>query len=276
MTGVATSWVRSPRARRRLIWLGALVAAGAVTALVFALLPNDNGGIVTPTSNEPVQQVKRERQVPLTASGRAEIDVLLDRFVSTAVARRDPGAAYDLVTPSLRSGTTRTDWRAGIVPAPTYDPSGVQGWRLIYSYRNVASVELTVQPGKTEHAVGAFVVDLKRIGSRWLVDGIYERATYAGGGGKTATTATATETTPTSRPIGGSRGRLGMVWLLIPLGFLSLIVIVPLIIFLSGWLADRRVARKYRGELRRELPPLPRPPSPPPADVAGRRTDQIP
>ena len=48
-----------------------------------------------------------------------------------------------------------------------------------------------------------------------------------------------------------------MVWLLVPVGLLSLIVIVPAIVFLSGWLADRRVARKYRGELRRELPPLP-------------------
>ena len=259
---MATSWVRSPRTRRRLVWLGALAAAGAMTGLVFALLPNDKGGIATPASNQPVQHVERKRQVPLSAASRAEIDTLLDRFVPAAVARRDPNAAYDLVTPSLRAGTTRANWRQGIVPAPTYDPAGTEfhGWRPVYSFRDVATIELDLQPGATEEGPAAFIVELQRVRSRWLVDGIYERAAYAGSGrSRTATTPTAT--TRTEHPIGGSRGRLGIVWFLVPLGLLSLIVIVPAFVFLSGWIADRRVARKYRGEGRLELPLLPRPPS---------------
>ena len=59
--------------------------------------------------------------------------------------------------------------------------------------------------------------------------------------------------------IGGSHGRLGAVWLLVPLGFLSLIVIVPLAIFTRDGLAHRRVSRRDRRELSKELPPLPRP-----------------
>jgi hypothetical protein len=127
-----------------LVWLGALAAVGAVAGLVFALLPNDEGGISTPTSNKPVQRIRGERQVPLTAASRAQINTLLDRFIPAAVARRDPAAAYDLVTPSMRAQTTCADWASGSVPAPTYDPSGIEfhGWRAVLSYPNQASVEL--------------------------------------------------------------------------------------------------------------------------------------
>ena len=255
---MATWWVSSPRARRRLLWLGALAAAGAVAGLVFALLPNDKGGISTPTSNEPVQRIRGERQVPLTAASRAEINALLDRFVPAAVARRDPAAAYDLVTPSMRAQTTRADWATGSIPAPTYDPRGSEfhGWRAVLSYPNQASIELMLQPGKTERDPAAFFVALKRIKSLWLVDGIYERASFAASAG--TKTAGKTETTSSKRVVGGSRGRLGVIWFLVPLALLSLIVIVPVLVFLRGWLADRRVARRYRNELSRELPPLPR------------------
>jgi hypothetical protein len=58
--------------------------------------------------------------------------------------------------------------------------------------------------------------------------------------------------------VGGSRGRLSGTWLLVPLGLLSLIVIVPAVVFTRQWLSDRRVKRRHRGELTKELPPLPR------------------
>ena len=250
--------MRSPRARRRLVWLGALVAAGAVAGLVFALLPNDKGGIATPTSNESVQRIRQERQVPLTAASRAQINTLLDRFVPAAVARRDPAAAYDLVTPSMRAQTTRADWASGSIPAPTYDPSGTEfhGWRAVLSYPTQASIELMLQPGKTERDPAAFSVDLKRIKARWLVDGIYERASFATSAG--TKTAGKTETTSSKKVIGGSRGRLGAIWFLVPLALLSLIVLVPTVIFLGGWIADRRVAKRYRDRQSKELPPLPR------------------
>jgi hypothetical protein len=113
-----------------------------------------------------------------------------------------------------------------------------------------------LQPGKTERDPAAFSVDLKRIKSRWLVDGIYERASFAASSGTKP--AAKTETTSSKRVIGGSRGRLGVIWFLVPLALLSLIVIVPAVIFLSGWIADRRVARRYRDRRSKELPPLPR------------------
>jgi hypothetical protein len=70
-------------------------------------------------------------------------------------------------------------------------------------------------------------------------------------------TAGKTETTSSKKVIGGSRGRLGAIWFLVPLALLSLIVLVPTVIFLGGWIADRRVAKRYRDRQSKELPPLP-------------------
>jgi hypothetical protein len=235
------------------------VAAG-VAALVVALLPEHHGGIASSVQSGPVQTVARPKEVRMTPLVRRRIDQLFDRFVPAAIARRDPVGARAYVTPALRGQATVAQWRTGTIPVPPYDPTGTtfHGWTTIYSYPRSASVELTLQPKRQRDPVGSFVVNLKQVGSRWLVDGIYAHGTH---GGQSAAPApdTAAEPTTTERVIGGSHGRLGVIWLLVPLGLLSLIVIVPVFVFSRDWLADRRVGRRYRRELPKELPPLPRP-----------------
>jgi hypothetical protein len=151
------------------------------------------------------------------------------------------------------------EWRAGTIPVPPFDPAGTtfHGWTTIYSYPREASVELTLQPRRPRDPVGSFVVNLRQVGARWLVDGIYAHGTHGGQNESAARDANA-EPTTTERVIGGSHGRLGAVWLLVPLAFLSLIVIVPVLVFGRDWLADRRVSRRHRRKLSKELPPLPR------------------
>jgi hypothetical protein len=235
------------------------VAAG-VAALVVALLPEHHGGIASSVQSGPVQTVARPKQVRMTPQVRRRIDQLFDRFVPTAIARRDPVGARAYVTPALRGQATVGEWRMGTIPVPPYDPAGTtfHGWTTIYSYPRSASVELTLQPKRQRDPVGSFVVNLKQVGSRWLVDGIYAHGTH-GGQSAAAAPDTAAEPTTTERVIGGSHGRLGAIWLLVPLGLLSLIVIVPVLVFSRDWLADRRVGRRYRRKLPKELPPLPRP-----------------
>ena len=203
--------------------------AAGVAALVVALLPEHHGGIASSVQSGPVQTVARPKQVRMTPQVRRRIDQLFDRFVPTAIARRDPVGARAYVTPALRGQATVGEWRMGTIPVPPYDPAGT-----------------------------TFHVNLKQVGSRWLVDGIYAHGTH-GGQSAAAAPDTAAEPTTTERVIGGSHGRLGAVWLLVPLGLLSLIVIVPVFVFSRDWLADRRVGRRYRRKLPKELPPLPRP-----------------
>lgn len=233
--------------------------AAGVAALVVALLPEQHGGIASSVQSGPVQTVAHPKEVRMTPQVRRRIDELFDRFVPAAIARRNPVGARAYVTPALRGQATAAEWRAGTIPVPPYDAAGTSfhGWTTIYSYPRSVSVELTLQPKRQPGPVGSFVVNLKHVGSRWLVDGIYAHGTH---GGQSAAPApeTANEPTTTERVIGGSRGRLGAVWLLVPLGLLSLIVIVPLLVFGRDWLADRRVGRRYRRELPKELPPLPR------------------
>ena len=234
--------------------------AAGVAALVVALLPEHHGGIASSLQSGPVQTVARPKQVRMTPQVRRRIDQLFDRFVPTAVARRDPVGARAYVTPALRGQASVAEWRTGTIPVPPYDPVGTtfHGWTTIYSYPRSASVELTLQPKRQRDPVGSFVVNLKQVGSRWLVDGIYAHGTH-GGLCAAAAPDTAAVPTTTERVIGGSHGRLGAIWLLVPLGLLSLIVIVPVFVFSRDWLADRRVGRRYRRKLPKELPPLPRP-----------------
>jgi hypothetical protein len=248
----------SYRARRRALWIGAVLVAGGVAALVIALLPGKHGGIASSVESGPVQTVARPKQVAVSRRTRREIDRLLDRFVPAAIARRDPAGARAFVTPNLRAQATAPEWRTGTIPVPPYDPAGktFHGWTTIYSYPRLVSVELTLEPKIPTDPVGSFVVNVKRLGSRWLVDGIYSAGTH---GGESAAAAPTAEPTTTEKVIGGSHGRLSPKWLLIPLGILSLIVIVPVVVFSRDWLADRRVFRRHRRGLSKELPPLPRP-----------------
>src|SRR2546425_13357096 len=100
------SFTGSPRLRRRLVRLAAGVVVCLVLVVVFLLLPNTNGNVKSTFSNEPAQRVISERQVPVTPRRRAEVHALFDAFLPAPAARRDPGAAYQLPTPTSPRGTT--------------------------------------------------------------------------------------------------------------------------------------------------------------------------
>jgi hypothetical protein len=258
---VAWSGFKSPRARRRFVWLSAILVAAAITGIVFALLPNSKGGFKGAPSGGPVQIIRTQRQVPVSTSTRAEVNALFDRFVPAAVGRHDPAAAYDLVTPALKTGSTREQWRTGDIPVSPFDAGGTtfHGWSVVTSYPTQLTLDLTLQPRNPKEGPASFTVYLERVKGRWLVDEFYRRTAYGPSAAPTRPTeTTATKTHGETR----AKGRLGAIWFLVPLGFLSLIVIVPAILFFKGWFEDRRVQRRFRNELGRELPPLPKPREP--------------
>jgi hypothetical protein len=92
-------------------------------------------------------------------------------FVQDAVLRRNPARAYEEVTPELRHGTTRADWRSGNIPVVPFPGKQVDvapfAVKTSVRGRAVLVVELS-GPGTKPTA---FRIGLQRRGRRWLVDG---------------------------------------------------------------------------------------------------------
>jgi hypothetical protein len=246
--------VESPRLRRRLTRVGALAVVCLIAALVVVLFPNTNGKQKSTFSNAPVQRVTAERQVPVTPARRAEVNKLFDAFVPAAVERRDPAAAYDLVTPSFRGGASRRAWRNGELPVYPYEPKGhtFHGWTVDVSYRTSMSVQLYMQPRNPKDGPVDYSIDLRRLRGRWLIDSFYPRATYAPVVSAGPPKVRSETKAPPATLFRQAKG--GLMWVLI-LAFFSLVVAVPLCFFAVQWLSARRGRRRVAEEWQ-PLPPL--------------------
>jgi hypothetical protein len=235
----------SPRKRRRLFRLGAVAVACIAVGIVFVLLPNTNGLVKSHFSNQPVQRVVVERQVPVTRARRSEVNSLFDAFVPSAVERHDPRTAYALVTPAFRAGVTRREWLSGQMPVYPYDARGTSfhGWTVDDSFRNSMSVELDLQPEKRADGPIAVNVDLKRVKGRWLIDSFYPRTSYAPtavsakqgpAGARSATSSPAPADTPT---------HTSLMWVFLACVF-GVIVLTPIAIVSVSTFRNRRAARR--------------------------------
>ncbi len=245
--------VESPRVRRRLAKLVVVAVACLVATLVVVFFPNTNGNLKSRFSNEPAQRVVVERQVPVTPARRAEVNALFDAFVPAAVLRRDPGAAYDLVTPEFRGGASRSAWRRGKLPVYPYSPRGhrFHGWTVDTSYRDTMSVELFMQPLHPEDGPVDYSVDLRRVHGKWLIDSFYPRATYAPVAAGDRSKENGKGAAPAASTLPKARG--GLMWILIVV-FFSLIVAVPVGLFTRQSLSNRRSRRRVEADLRESRP----------------------
>jgi hypothetical protein len=244
--------VESPRLRRRLLRLAAAAVLCLVAVLVVVLIPSTTGHQKETFSNEPVQRVVSERQVPVTSARRAQVNKLFDAFVPAAVERHDPEAAYDLATPIFRGGASRAAWRKGDLPVSFYEPRGrmFHGWTVDSSYRTTMSVQLYLQPRNPKDGPIDYSIDLRRLHGRWLIDSLYARATYAPVVSAERSKEPPKAAAPPATLFRQAKG--GLMWILI-LTFFSLIVAVPLGLFTVQWLS----ARRRRSRLAAEWEPLP-------------------
>jgi hypothetical protein len=177
---------QSPRARRRALWLGALVAAAATIAALNAALPK-GGEPPQHFSAAPVQKVAPVRLVAMNAARRSAVNHLLDEFVPAAVARRDPARAYTLVTPALRSGISRAAWNRGNLPVFPYQPEGTtfHHWTVDYSVSDEIAVDVLLRPGPTQPSGSlAYTAVFKHERGQWLIDAFVPAASFAPDAGK--------------------------------------------------------------------------------------------
>jgi hypothetical protein len=243
----------SPRRRRHLAWGAGLLVAGGVAASIAFLYPNTGEQEVF-TPGKPKVAHEEPPSTPLPKGDLASAQRTLSKFVVSAILRQHVERSYDLAAASVRGGLTRKEWRTGDIPVPPFPAKAVAvaKSKLVYSHQNLAryDVLLYTKPGAQLMPL-LYSIELTRPGrrGRWLVD----YAMPLGGG-------LSTRPTP-YRPTAAQhfsdetgKGRLAFSWVLVPLGILSLIVVVPAVLGARGWLSKRRAEREYPSA--RHLPPL--------------------
>jgi hypothetical protein len=211
--------------------------------------PFDPTGAEVPDPVEP-------KPSPFTAEEKQEVRPVLREFIITAVAQRDVPRAWEVAGPSLKQGITREQWpkENPVVPYPAAD-KGLGTWSFVrYSYENLVGLEVFLfpQPGSGERAVTVDVEVVKGRDGRWLVD-YWLPKRFHGPPALSAKQAKAARRGERAEARSGRRAaepvyeprRAGRAWWLLPIGLLSLIVIVPLTVILTVWYQNRKAEREF-------------------------------
>jgi hypothetical protein len=194
----------------------------------------------------------------LTPVEKRAINATLDRFVATAVQRHDLGAAYDLVTPAMRTGISRRAWAHGTTNVMAYPARGTRfhGWTLDLAQPSYVMLDLLLQPRRHAHkGPMIFTLELRRQHGRWLVASFIPSASFAGAERTGSMQAFAdygplASRNPKPKPV-------NRLFLIGPALVVLLIVALPTGIVLRGWRRNRRAEHEFGKPLSRELPPLP-------------------
>jgi hypothetical protein len=101
------------------------------------------------------------------------------KFIETAVARKNLGQAYNLVTNEILQGQSKKDWMKGNIAVVPYPVDAIQyaPMKIDFSYPKEAQIEVALLPKKGAKIQGQlFVMDLVKRGGNWLVNGWVPRS----------------------------------------------------------------------------------------------------
>jgi hypothetical protein len=240
----------SPRRRRRLVRWG-LVAAVVLSAVLVGVLWPNTGRMHSRFSGAKAQvPVEPPPSVPLARGARHAAENVVSQFVSTAILRHHAERSWAITSRELHDGFTRRDYENGVMPVAPFPAKDYCGGKMkpTYSHGNVADYRVVLYgcPG-SDVQEQMYETEVRRVGppshARWLVSYWMPE-----GGGISTPTRNRREAPEDSRP------SLALSWIFLPLGILSLIVIVPATLAVRNWLVTRRAERQYATA--RPLPPL--------------------
>lgn len=243
----------SPRFRRRLARGAVLVSVVAAGVVVSVLFWNTANPPPSRLSNEPARIYRAPHPVALTPPDRRELIAVAARFLNTAVKREHTEVAYDLVSSSLRDGTTRRQWVDGEIPVVPY-PVDSARWKVDYSFADEVGLQVLVFPETTsEFRPMVFNMSLRAVSDgskrRWLIDSWTPRS------GPTAQSRSRSEGSSfqIDLPADGGRvsARLGAGWLVFPVVLLFAgALLLPVGILVFGRQRSRRAQRAYEASRR--------------------------
>ena len=226
---------------------------GGALAIGF-IWPNTAPPENTKPTGGPIKIAAPPKKVPLKVRERAAALAVASRFIDTAVARKNVDRAWGLVTPTLRAGYTRKQWDTANLPGIPPFPVAEARWRLQFSDEKGIGFTMALFPTKASHQQAAvFMIGLHKVGAgkhrHWLVDNWQAAPTTASqvmGGGAGSAGGVLDQVTPRVTAT-SSKAKESPIWLLIPVGLLSLALLIPAGIAGTNWYRDRR-ARALFGE----------------------------
>jgi len=232
------------------------VTAGVVGgALAIGFIwPNTAPPENTKPTGGPIKIAAPPKKVPLKVRERAAALAVASRFIDTAVARKNVDRAWGLVTPTLRAGYTRKQWDTANLPGIPPFPVAEARWRLQFSDEKGIGFTMALFPTKASHQQAAvFMIGLHKVGAvnhrHWLVDNWQAAPTTASqvaSGGAGSAGGVLDQVTPRVTST-SAKAKESPIWLLIPVGLLSLALLIPAGIAGTNWYRDRR-ARALFGE----------------------------
>jgi hypothetical protein len=243
----------SYRWRRRLLWLTVSAAVVAGALMIGFKWSNTAPREAVNPSGGPVKIYAAPKSVPLKVRERAAALAVASKFINTAVARKDVDRAWGLVTSTLHAGYTRKQWDTEDLPGIPPFPVASARWKLQFSDVKGIGFTMALFPTKASHqAAQVFMIGLHKVGSanhrRWLVDNWQAAPTTAsqlssgGGAGGGVLDTFAPKVSATS-----AKAKESPIWLLLPVGLLSLILIIPAGIAGLNWHRDRRARALFDG-----------------------------
>jgi hypothetical protein len=257
----------SARRRRRTAWgVGILALVGGLVA-VGVLWPNTAEEVPSALTPGKPRVYHEPKAIKLTQESRAQALTTAANFVKTAVARQNVDRSWLLVSPALKEGYTRAEWRQGEIPVIPY-PVGQARWKLDYSYEDALGLQVLVYPrAGSGTRPNLFLMELKPVGDlkhrHWVVDswtpsGVANPALQApasrpGGGGGGGGGAAVGVQSLDPRVVGQTESRLGAAWLLVPIALLAIVPIVLAIFGVRSWRRSRRAERAYREHAQRRV-----------------------
>jgi hypothetical protein len=255
-----SDFLSSPRRRRRIAWtVGTVVLVGGLIA-VGVHWPNTAEEVPSTLTPGKPRVYHEPKAVKLTQESRAQALTTAANFVKTAVARQNVDRSWTLVSPALKEGYTRAQWRQGEIPVIPY-PVGQARWKLDYSYEDAVGLQVLVYPrAGSGLRPNLFLMELKPVGDvkhrQWVVDswtssGVANPALQApasapgrtaGGGSGAAVGVQSLD----PRVVGQTKSRLGAAWLLVPIALLAIVPTVLVVWGVRSWRRSRRAERAYR------------------------------
>ena len=165
---------RIPLWRRSLPWLGGLLLFAGVIVALAVFVGNTAPDQKETFSNEPAVDVtKPQKNIKVPA----EVRSVAQKFIKTAVARRDLESAYSIVGPSIKQGMSLAEWKTGniaVIPFPV-DKLDYAPFKVDYSHKDDVLMEVALLTKDGSGIKGqTFFIGIKKFGkgdkARWLVD----------------------------------------------------------------------------------------------------------